>query len=138
MEIKLISLIKIAKQKLLEHERSLANNQALIMRLHSEIDKINVEISAIEMPVSGNFASYQMSRAGIHAYLYKIDDLRSQISILLKEQETIKKNIRIAHLNHEKMIYVYNQAKNKKDAYLKTIEDKQLDETSIMLHARAK
>lgn len=138
MEANLVGLIKIAKQKLLEYELSLANNQTLILRLHAEIDRVNAEIAMIEIPSSGSFASYQMNRAGLQAYLYEIDELRSQISTLLKEQEIIKQNIRIAHLNHEKIVYVYNKEKSKKDAYIKKIDDKRLDEAGIILHARSK
>ncbi|RDU59964.1 flagellar FliJ family protein [Helicobacter sp. MIT 14-3879] len=138
MKAKLASLVKIAKQKLQEEERMLARNQILIARKREQIDCINAQIAAIPIPTAGNFSLYQNQKAGIQAYLYEIEEIQKQIALLLKEQEMIRQNMRLAHLNHEKMLHVYNQEKEKQENYLKTLENKQLDENTLILHSRTK
>ncbi|RDU71968.1 hypothetical protein CQA66_05770 [Helicobacter aurati] len=138
MLVKLVGLVKIAKQKLLEQERMLLDNQARIMKMRTQIDVVNAQIAQVSFPSKGHFGLYQIQMAGVQAYLYEIEEIRKQIAFLLKEQEVIKQNIRIAHINHEKMVYIYNQEKNKRDAHIKNLEEKRLDELTTILHARNK
>ena len=135
MQKKLIGLVKISKQKLDEQERILMRNQMLITKKKEQIDSINLEIASISLPTSGNFRLYQIQKAGIQAYLYEIEEVRKQISLLLKEQEVIKQNIRLAHLQYEKMLYIYNQERMKQEIHTKQIEEKQLNENTLMLYA---
>lgn len=64
------------------------------------------------MPSSGSFSAYQSQKDSIQAYLYEIREIQRQIGILKEEQEYIKQQIRIAHLEHEKTLYLYNKAKD--------------------------
>ena len=132
MTKQLVNLVKIAKQKLDMQEKALLRNQMAIKRKRSEIDSINAQIAAIPMPTSGSFSAYQSQKDSIRAYIYQIEEIQIQIGNLYKEQEHITQQIRIAHLEHEKMLYLYNKAKDavdEADLVLYVIDgSKELDE----------
>ncbi len=138
MTKQLANLVKIAKQKLDTQEKSLLRNQTLIARKYADIDSINIQIATIPIPSSGSFSAYQSQKDSIQAYLYEIHEIQIQIGILKQEQEYIKQQIRIAHLEHEKTLYLYNQAKDAQTIENNKKEVKQLDEVTIMLHTRQK
>lgn len=138
MTKQLANLVKIAKQKLDTQEKSLSRNQLLIKNKYTDIDSINAQISSMPIPSSGSFSAYQNQKDSIQAYIYEINEIQLQIGILKQEQEHIKKQIKIAHLEHEKMLHLYNQAKNMQLAEDNKKEIKQLDEVTIMLHTRQK
>lgn len=134
----LANLVKIAKQKLDTQEKSLLRNQTQIKRKYADIDSINVKIASVPIPLSGSFSAYQSQKDSIQAYLYEIHEIQIQINILKQEQEYIKQQIRIAHIEHEKTSYLYNQAKDIQNIESNKKEVKQLDEITIMLHTRQK
>lgn len=138
MTKQLANLVKIAKQKLDMQEKNLLRNQTIIKRKYDDIDSINMQIASIPMPSSGSFSAYQSQKDSIQAYLYEIHEIQLQINILKQEQEYIKQQIRIAHLEHEKNLYLYNQAKDMQAIEENKKETKQLDEITIMLHTRQK
>lgn len=134
----LINLVKIAKQKLDTQERLLLRNQSRIIEKRANIDAINASIAAVPMPSCGSFSAYQSQKASIQAYLYEIEEIQAQIGILRQEQEYIKNEIRKAHLEHEKMLHLYNQAKDFQQAEEMKMETKHLDEITLLLHTRRK
>lgn len=136
MTKQLVNLVKIAKQKLDMQEKALLRNQMAIKRKRSEIDSINAQIATIPMPTSGSFSAYQSQKDSIRAYIYQIEEIQIQIGNLYKEQEHIAQQIRIAHLEHEKMLYLYNKAKDAEMTEQNKKEAKRLDEATIMLHSR--
>ncbi|TLE04046.1 hypothetical protein LS77_007370 [Helicobacter bilis] len=138
MTKQLVNLVKIAKQQLDMQEKNLLRNQTLITRKYADIDSINTQIASIPMPSSGSFSAYQSQKDSIQAYLYEIHEIQRQIGILKEEQEYIKQQIRIAHLEHEKTLYLYNKAKDAQTLENNKQETKQLDEVTIMLHTRQK
>lgn len=135
---KLINLVKIAKQKLDEQEKLLSRNQTVIAQKKSSIDSINAQISAVPMKMSGDFRDYRNRKLTIDAYVYEIEELQFQIGLLKKEQENIKKAIRIAHLEHEKMLYLYNQEKDKLLLEQNRMENNALNEITVLLHSHKK
>lgn len=138
MTKQLANLVKIAKQKLDTQEKNLIRNQTIITRKYAEIDSINAQIAAVPIPSSGSFSAYQSQKDSIQAYLYDISEIQNQIGILKQEQEYIKQQIRIAHLEHEKTLHLYNQAKEVQTIEGNKREAKQLDEVTLMLHNRQK
>ncbi|RDU62685.1 hypothetical protein CQA53_09055 [Helicobacter didelphidarum] len=138
MTKQLANLVKIAKQKLDTQEKLLIRNQTLIMRKKSDIDSINATIASTPLPSSGSFNAYQNQKAAIQAHLYEIEEIQGQIALLRQEQEHIKAEIRIAHIEHEKMLHLYNKAKDEEKIELNKKEVKKLDETTLMLHIRQK
>ena len=138
MTKQLANLVKIAKQKLDMQEKNLLRNQMLITRKYSDIDSINVQISNIPLPSSGSFSAYQNKKESIQAYLFEINEIQIQIGILKQEQELIKQQIRIAMLEHEKTLYLYNESKRTKDIENNKKEVKNLDELTLILHSRQK
>lgn len=138
MTNQLANLVKIAKQKLDMQEKSLLRNQILIKRKYADIDSINLQIASIPIPSSGSFSAYQGQKDSMQAYLHEINEIRIQINILKQEQEHIKQQIRIAHIEYEKTLYLYNQAKDAQVLSANKKETKELDEVTIMLHVRQK
>ena len=134
----LASLVKIAKDKLQTQERLLSKNQAAILLKKAEIERINVDISSVEIPRGGSFNAYQAQKDAIKAYLYQIEEIRYQIKILLQEQDEIRKNIRLANIEHERMLYIYNTEKKKIQSQMTKNENLHIDEVTSMLHANKK
>ena len=134
----LANLVKIAKQKLETQERLLIRNQNLIANKRSDIDAINIAIAQTPLPTSGSFSAYANQKAAITAHLYEIEELQDQIAILRQEQERIKKQIRTAHIEHEKMLHLYNKAKDEQILEQNKLESKTLDEVTIILHSNTK
>lgn len=134
----LASLVKIAKQKLDTQEKNLLRNQTLVKRKYADIDSINVQIASVPIPSSGSFSAYQSQKDSIQAYLHEIHEIQIQINILKQEQEYIKQQIRIAHIEYEKTLHLYNQAKDAQVVETNKKEVKQLDDVTIMLHTRQK
>ncbi len=134
----LANLVKIAKQKLDTHEKNLLRNQISISRKYEDISIINTHISTIPIPSSGSFSAYQSQKDSIQAYLYEINEIQLQIGILKQEQEYIKKEMRIAHLEHEKMLYMYNKAKDAQTIEENKKEIKKIDEVTAILHIHHK
>ena len=136
MKANLDSLVKIAKQKLTEQERLLATNEMLIQRKRDAIEAIRLEMSSIPIPKSGSFSAYKNRMDGIEAYQYEIREIEGHIDFLLQEQAVIRQNIRLAHMEHEKMKYVCHKEGERLAATARLREIKQLDESTILLHAR--
>lgn len=131
----IIILLKLAKQALEKKQKELLFKNTQIKELYMQIDSINIQISSINMPTSGTFKQYQNIKDSINHYLYEIDLLKQDISIKKDEKKVILKELKLAHIEHEKLSYL-NQ-KNKEEALKKeqTLAAKNLDEVSVILHA---
>lgn len=128
------NLVTIAKQRLDSKERELQRNQIAILRKNEQIDSINILISNTKMPSSGSFSEYQMQREALNAHLYEIDEIKAQIALLKQQQEHIKNDVKLAHIEHEKMKHIYKKAKEETDTKIQKIESKNIDEMTILLH----
>ncbi len=130
----LANLVKIAKQKLDTQEKNLLRNQTSISRKYTDIDTIHSHIATISIPSSGSFSAYINQKDSIQAHVYEINEIQLQIGLLKQEQEYIKKEIRIAHLEYEKMLYLYNKAKDEKAIQDNKQEVKMADEVTNILY----
>lgn len=134
----MLNLVKIAKQKLDAKENELRRNQTLIARKKEQIDSINAEIANVQMPSRGSFSAYQLQKEVINGHLYEIEEIKLQIAHLKQEQEHIKKELRLANIEHEKVKHIYEKTKDELKLQKNRIESKLLDETTIILHTRQK
>ncbi|MWV63140.1 hypothetical protein DCO58_00435 [Helicobacter saguini] len=134
----MLNLVKVAKQKLDSKERELQRNQIAILRKNEQIDSINFAISNTQMPNGGSFSTYQIQREAINAHLYEIEEIKGQIALLKQQQEHIKNDIKVAHIEHEKMKHIYEKARDEATLQAQKIESKNIDEVTIMLHTRQK
>lgn len=130
---KLLVICNIAKKELEKQEGLLLQNTQLIAREHQNINLVNIEISKLAPPASGSFKDFANYKAVIASFLYQIEEFQNNILLLKKEQEQIKINLKVAHINYEKMLYVYNKQKDIDDKKYSDNEKKMIDEVSIML-----
>jgi flagellar export protein FliJ len=136
MKTKFSQLVKVKKRKVDEIESELLDAQNEKRKIHSQIDKISLEISELKTPQSGGFAKLNIS------FTY-LSNLSNQKKLKVEELEKIEHQIELikelykeANIEFEKVKYLDELEVKKQLEELRVKENKDMDEIANLLHAK--
>ncbi|PAF44971.1 flagellar FliJ family protein [Helicobacter sp. 11S02629-2] len=131
----LISLVKIAKQKVDLKEKSLQACAFEIRAKFDYIDSLNAELQNATVPQSGSFKDFQSQKVYMQGFIYEIDLTYEAISLLKLKKKEIQEELRVLNIEYEKLKYIYDKESLRLRKEKVSLEAKSLDSISNLLYA---
>lgn len=133
MKTKFSSIVKVKEQKLKDVEASLAKARGEVNRAKAAIDKVVEEIRDLKLPQRGHISMLQLANMS----LVHLQETKKQKTLFLEVCEKRVNDLLIAykqaHTDFEKMKHLHDVEVEKQLKKIKELEQKELDEMSVML-----
>lgn len=134
MKTKFSSIVQIKEQKLKDVEAELSRARAQQRRAQEDLQKAIDEIHLVEIPKSGSISLLQLANMTL-VNLQGVKKQKEQfLSICEQKVQEVLHLYQLAHMDFEKMKHLHEVEVAKHIKKLKELEQKELDEMSVVLY----
>ena len=134
MTSKFSPIVKIKEQKLKDVESSLAKARSEVNKAKQELELIIDQIKDLKVPQKGSISLLQLS----HESLQSLQEQKRQkelfLSLCKQRVQEVLVEYKEANIEYEKMTHLHDVEIAKKLKHIKLLEQKELDEMSVVLY----
>ena len=136
MKTKFDPLVQYQKQKLQLCETQIARLNAQVVNISTLIESLCEKLTEIKPPKIATFESFLRINEIKKMHISEITSLQNQSQSHKQEIATLKDTYKALHIEFEKLKYLQEKEQEKIFALLKRKEQRDLDETAILLYQK--
>lgn len=134
MNTKFAPLVELRKNNIQKCERELLQIENHIASKHSEIQALQEELYALEVPQGGSFGIYLTFEESKKNILAQISFAHEELEVLNIRKITLQEQHKQLHIEYEKMKFLNQKAQDELLKKLKRMERVEVDEITMMLY----